>query len=130
MKARTFTLAEARATLPQVKELMQRAQEARREIIRLRPELWPVLSKAALNGGSREAGEALLQFKQLEAGIKGIMALGILVKDVDRGLVDFVGMREGREIYLCWQYGEEEIEFWHEVNHGFAGRRPIDPYIT
>lgn len=129
MKARTFSLAEARALLPQVKELMQRAQEARGEIVRLRPELWPVLSKAASNGGSREAGEVLIHFKQLESGIKGIMALGVLVKDVDHGLVDFVGMREGREVYLCWKHGEDDIRFWHDVNQGFGGRQPIDRFI-
>jgi len=43
--------------------------------------------------------------------------------------VDFIGLRNGREIFLCWQYGEEAIGYWHELNAGFAGRRPLDEYI-
>ncbi len=129
MIARYFTIAEARALLPKVKELMSAAQEARVEILRLRPELWPVLRKESLNGGSRAADEALSQFKKLEAGVKGIMALGILVKDVDRGLIDFLGTRDGREIYLCWHYGEDDIDTWHELTAGFAGRQPIDHLV-
>jgi hypothetical protein len=89
-----------------------------------------VLKKAATNGGSREAGQALEQYRALEAGIKGIQALGVTVKDLDQGLVDFLGTRSGREIYLCWKYGEEEIAFWHEINHGFSGRRPLDDEIA
>lgn len=130
MNARYFTLAEARSLLPRVKELMQAAQTARSEILRLRPELWPVLRSAALNGGSREAGEALFQFKKLEAGVKGILALGVVVKDVDAGLVDFLGTRAGHDIYLCWRYGEEDISYWHEIEAGFAGRRPIDRLVS
>lgn len=127
--ARIFTLDEARATLPLVKQLMERTQRARRELIRLRPELWPTLQKAATNGGSREAGEALVHFQELERGIKGIQELGIEIKDVDMGLVDFHGTRAGREIYLCWHYGEEEIAYWHELSDGFAGRQPIDMLV-
>jgi hypothetical protein len=130
MQARSYTLAEARALLPQVKQLMGMVQAARLEILRLRPAAWPALQNAASNGGGHEAGELALQFRKLEAGVKGIMALGILIKDLDRGLVDFLGQREGQDIYLCWYYGEEDILFWHDIHAGFAGRRPIDPLIS
>lgn len=130
MNARIFTIQEARDLLPQIKELMERAQHARRELQRLRPEIWPVLRKAATNGGSKEAGETMLLFQQLESGIKSIMRLGVTVKDVDSGLIDFLGKREGREVYLCWQYGEEDIRYWHELDTGLAGRRAIDEYIA
>lgn len=129
MNARYFTLAEARTALPQVKRLMQMAQTSRQEILRLRPEVWPMLRKAASNGGSREAGELMLHFQRLEAGVKGIMNLGITVKDVDEGLVDFLGRRNGREIYLCWKYGEDDIDYWHDLTAGFAGRQPIDALV-
>jgi hypothetical protein len=129
MNARYFTLAEARAALPQVKNLMHMAQTARQEILRLRPEVWPVLRKAASNGGSREAGELMLHFQRLETGIKGIMNMGITVKDVDEGLIDFLGKRNGREVYLCWKYGEDDIDYWHDLTTGFAGRQPIDSQI-
>jgi len=129
MKARYFTLNEARSTLPQVKTLMEQVQVARREILRLRPDALPVIQKAALNGGNKDMGELAVHVMRLEAGVKGIMALGVVLKDVDAGLVDFVGMRNGREVYLCWRYGEEEIGFWHELNAGFSGRQPVDEYV-
>ncbi len=129
MNARIFTLEEARAALPQVKALMEQAQHARTALMAARPELWPVLRKAATNGGNRSASRALAHYRALEAGIKGIQALGVVVKDVDQGLVDFIGTRDGREVYLCWRYGEEELEFWHELDTGFAGRRPLDDEI-
>jgi hypothetical protein len=129
MKARYFTLDEARAALPQVKMLMEQIQSARREILRLRPDALPVLQQAALNGGNKVLGELAAHVARLEAGVKGIMALGVVVKDIDAGLVDFIGVRNDREVYLCWRYGEEEIGYWHELNAGVAGRRPVDEYI-
>jgi hypothetical protein len=93
----------------------------------LRPEVWPVLQKAASNGGSAAAGEVFTLFDKLETGVKGILAMGILVKDIDSGLIDFLSIRNGREVYICWKYGEEELAFWHDINTGFPGRRPIDP---
>lgn len=129
MKARYFTLDEARATLPQVKALMERVQAARREILRLRPDTLPVIQRAAMNGGNKEMGELAVYVMRLEAGIKGIMALGVVIKDIDAGLVDFIGTRDGREVYLCWRYGEEEIDFWHELNAGFVGRQLLDEYV-
>jgi hypothetical protein len=129
VNTRYFTLAEARAALPRVKTLMQMVQTARQEILRLRPEVWPVLRKAAANGGSREAGELLVHFQRLEIGVKGIISMGITVKDVDEGLIDFLGKRNGRDIYLCWKHGEVDIEYWHDLDTGFAGRRMIDGQV-
>jgi hypothetical protein len=98
--------------------------------LRLRPEAWPALSKAASNGGSRAAGQLAHQFSRLETGVKGILAHGVLIKDIDTGLVDFLGERAGHEVYLCWRYGEEDILFWHDLQTGFAGRRPIDSQVV
>jgi hypothetical protein len=130
VKARYYTLAEARAALPQVKEYMNLIQAARREILRLRPDALPALEKAAANGGSKAAGELFMHASRLEQGVKGIMAMGITIKDIDRGLLDFLGTRNGREVYLCWHHGEEEIAYWHELNAGFAGRRLIDEHVS
>ena len=127
MQAKYFTLDQAKAALPQVKELMAQVQEARSEIIRLRPDVWPVLQKAAQNGGNAAAGEVFTFFNKLERGVKGILEMGILVKDIDTGLIDFLSIRHGREVYLCWKHGEHVIAFWHDVNAGFGGRQPIDP---
>ncbi len=127
MQAKYYTLDAARAALPQVKTLMAQVQEARVEILRLRPDMWPVLQKAAGNGGNVAAGQILSHFHKMEEGVKGILGMGILVKDLDTGLVDFLSVRKGREVYLCWQYGEEDLTFWHDINTGYQGRQPIDP---
>lgn len=129
MQARTYTLAEARAALPQVKVLMAKIQTARQAILRLRPTAWPALQKAAANGGSREAGEMALYSMSLEDAVKGILAMGIYIKDLDHGIIDFLGTRDGQEVLLCWRYGEEDINFWHDVNAGFAGRQSIDGLV-
>ena len=129
MSTRYFSLDEARATLPRVKALMEQVQSARREILRVRPDALPAIEKAATNGGNKAAGELSTHAMRLEQGVKGILALGITITDIDAGLVDFLGLRNGREVYLCWRYGEEELGFWHELNAGFSGRRPLDEYV-
>lgn len=129
MQARTYTLAEARATLPQVKALMAKIQAARKEILRLRPTAWPALQKAAANGGSREAGELAFYAMRLEDSVKSILAMGIYIKDLDHGIIDFLGTRAGEEVLLCWRYGEDDINFWHDVNAGFAARQSIDGLV-
>jgi len=129
MSTRYFSLDEARATLPRVKALMEQVQVARREILRVRPDALPAIEKAATNGGNKAAGELSAHAMRLEQGVKGIIALGVTIKDIDAGLVDFLGLRNGREVYLCWRYGEEELGFWHELNTGFSGRRPLDEYV-
>jgi hypothetical protein len=129
LRARRYTLAEARAVLPQVKQWMGRVQVARSKIMRLRPEALPALRQAATNGGSHAAGELALHFRTVEEGVKAILALGILIKDLDSGLLDFLGMRAGHDVYLCWRHGEEDILFWHELDAGFAGRQPVDGLV-
>jgi hypothetical protein len=54
-----------------------------------------------------------------------LAALGVVVKDLDAGLVDFPAERDGRAVFLCWQLGEDEVAFWHGVEEGFAGRKPL-----
>lgn len=66
-------------------------------------------------------------YEALSESLERIRALGGDVKDLDLGLVDFPGHREGQEILLCWRLGEKRIQFWHTADEGFAGRRPIDP---
>ncbi len=74
------------------------------------PTALPAIEKAAQNGGCKEAGELYVQGTRIEHGVKGIAELGILVKDLDMGLVDFLGTRDGHEVFLCWHYGEDDID--------------------
>jgi hypothetical protein len=130
MNAKYFTLAQARATLPKVKRYMEEIQTARIEILRLRPEALPAIEKAAQNGGCKEAGELFIYGARIEQGVKGITGLGVLIKDLNMGLVDFLGTRNGHDVFLCWHHGEEDIAYWHEINSGLAGRQLLDDSVN
>ena len=68
----------------------------------------------------------LPQFERVQAAVAAIEQMGIVLKDPDTGLVDFLNRRpDGREVYLCWRYGEKEVAFWHELDAGFAGRKRL-----
>ncbi len=126
MSSRFFTLDEANAALPRLNELLEQLIAGRRAIIAARPELWPVLKKAIGNGGSKKAGEMLAEFERVQTAYKAIQAMGVLLKDADTGLVDFPHRRyDGSQVLLCWRYGEPEVAYWHEVDAGFAGRKPV-----
>lgn len=120
-----FTLAEANTLLPRVRVLMETLLAIRTEAMALRPDVWPVLEKATGNGGSRKAGELLGLFVNFEKALNELQGLGCELKGLEQGLVDFPALREGRTIYLCWQYNEPEITFWHEIDAGFAGRQRL-----
>lgn len=122
---RYFTLEQARAALEIIRPLVGEILEIRQSILRRQPEVWPVLEKAAGNGGSKVASEIAQEFARLDRNVREILATGALLKDINVGLVDFPAWLDDREIYLCWRYGEEDIRFWHEVDGGFSGRRPI-----
>lgn len=123
--ARYFTLEEANAVVRVIRPLVKEMLELRQGIIARRTEVWPVLQRAAGNGGSRQASEMTVQFMRLDTLVRQIQATDALLKDINSGLIDFLALRDGREIYLCWQYDEEEIKYWHELHTGYAGRRPI-----
>jgi len=119
---RVFTIQEADAALSIIRPLLAEMLKIRQEILDAQPEIWPVVEKAAGNGGSKAANLLEQQFKRLDELIHQLQSSGAILKDINIGLVDFLSMRDGREIYLCWQYGEEEIRYWHEIDSGFAGR--------
>jgi hypothetical protein len=120
-----FTPEEANRVLPQVRALVVQIINARQAIIDARPELWPVLEKGLGNGGSKKAGEVLADFKRVEDGLKALNELGVAVKDMSTGLIDFPALRDGREILLCWKYDEPAVAYWHDLHSGYAGRQKI-----
>ncbi|MGH9769254.1 MAG: DUF2203 domain-containing protein [Blastocatellia bacterium] len=121
---RLFTLEEANALLPEVKRLFAVIDQARATLRRLAPEA--KRASESQGGGGMAYGfqyaEALATFI---ATAQEILSLGIEIKDFDRGLCDFPHEREGKIVYLCWQRGEEIIEWWHDLDAGFMGRRPL-----
>jgi hypothetical protein len=120
-----FSVEQANALLPRVRLIIESVLAARQRIIEARPEVLPVFEKAIGNGGSKKAGELIEEFKTIERGIKAIQDLGIVVKDINTGLIDFPALRGGREVFLCWRYDEPEVAFWHDLQAGFAGRQPL-----
>ena len=121
-----FTLEQANAALALIRPLMTRLMGIRDEILGSQPEVWPVIQKGAGNGGSKLAGEMAFKFKEVDDLVRRIQAMGVLIKDLNTGLVVFPALRDGREVYLCWRYGELRVEYWHDIETGFAGRQLID----
>jgi hypothetical protein len=122
---RYFTLHDANAALETVRPWVAEILDIRAAILDSRPEVWPVIEKSMGNGGSRAASRLVVGFERLEALVQRIQELGVLIKDVNTGLLDFPSLRDGKLVYLCWRYGEDDIRFWHEVDSGFAGRQSI-----
>jgi len=125
MPTHYFTVAEANALLPRVKAVISDLLEARQRILDAQPDLWPVLEKAIGNGGSKKAGELLVEFERIESGAQALTEMGCILKDINSGLVDFPTIRNGREVLLCWRYDEPEVGFWHDAEAGFEGRQPL-----
>ena len=123
-----FSPSEANQALKIIRPLMDEVQAIREKILADQPEAWPAIEKSAGNGGNRALSKMVQDFERLDALIHQILETGVQVKDINTGLLDFSAMRDGREVYLCWKYGEENIAFWHEVDAGYAGRQSIDSF--
>ena len=120
-----FSLEQANSTLLFIRPRMTLIMELRQRLIEMRPDLWPVIQKAAGNGGSLIASSAGQDFEKLDRLVREIQGTGAIIKDLNIGLVDFLHERFGRVVYLCWKYDEPEIMFWHELDTGLAGRKPV-----
>jgi hypothetical protein len=120
---RYFTFEQASAMVRLIRPLMGEIQRLRQAILDRQPEIWPVVEKAAGNGGSREASLAAQEFQRLDSLVREIQATGAIIKDINAGLVDFLALREDQEVYLCWKYGEQELRYWHDLDSGFTGRQ-------
>ncbi len=121
-----FTVEEANRLIPQIKAIVERLRGGRRRLLGHRPTAEAVAQKAAGNGGGSEAATYLVDYRQtFGRAMAQLQALGVVLKDVERGLIDFPHRRQGREVYLCWEYGEERIAYWHETDAGYGGRRAL-----
>jgi len=123
--SRFFTLAQANQLLEVLRPLVAEMLATRDSILALQPQLEAVLNKAIHNGGSDVSAEALDAFDALKKSLYTIQQYDVFVKDVNSGLIDFPSIRDGNVVFLCWQFGEDEVKFWHEVETGFEDRQPI-----
>ena len=123
---RVFTLEEARSLMPRLRKLLARVMKEREKLLDMRVEIDLAREKAGEGGGGSPLGSIyLVHLIAFSEAIQEIEFVGVHVKDLRTGLVDFPYDRDGRIVYLCWKPDEDEIAWWHETDAGFAGRQPL-----
>ena len=132
MPAKYFTADEANEILDVVRPLAEEMIDRRRALVELQVRDAEFTGTIAGNGGDFDPGELREVYDQMAVEatavarcVAGIHEVGALVKDLDRGLIDFPAQREGEDVLLCWHVGEAEIEYWHGVDEGFSGRKHL-----
>src|SRR5438105_10918898 len=126
MEGRTFTLSEAKQLLPQLEDQLLTVKKDKEVLVHSHGEIKKASANAQANGGSIAGPRYIRALERISDSVEAIQEMGVLVKDLDIGLCDFPYLYDGRVVYLCWKLGEPEIRFWHEVEDGYAGRRPIE----
>jgi hypothetical protein len=130
---RFFDIDAANDALDEVGPLLATLADQRAELIRLRDQTLAARAAAATGGPADieedEAQRIRLRMQgivdQMAAAVARIDALGITLRDIERGLIDFPALTGGRQVWLCWELGEEKVEFWHELDTGYGSRRPL-----
>ena len=120
-----FSVEEANALLPKLLELLEDVARHRDELREKAPHLEPILKAAVTNGGGRVGSEYGVEAYNLYLAIERIRGEGVLLKDLEMGLLDFPHERDGRVVFLCWHPPEERIKYWHEIDAGYPGREPL-----
>jgi hypothetical protein len=131
---RRFTLAEAQSLIPRVDRLLRDAIELKATYDAAEQEIQDFQQRVMMMGGVAVDRERVMDSRtrreeaaaKLRAAIEEVQEIGCLIKDLDIGLIDFPTTYRGEEVYLCWKLGEQGIEFWHGIDEGFRGRKPID----
>jgi hypothetical protein len=131
---KTFTLGEAQTLLPVVEALLKKAQEAQTRAAELEYEMQQLSHRIFLSGGmhvdvSVAARRRAERDKAVQSGrdtLAEIVSIGVQVKDLEQGLLDFPYVMDGKTVLLCWKLGEPAITHWHTEEEGFAGRKPLD----
>jgi hypothetical protein len=121
-----FTRNEASMLLPRLRPLLEGVRDEWARIKALNSEVQKARAKAMLDGFSPFGVEYVERVSHLMVLMGHVREMGVLVKDLDRGLIDFPYMKDDRVVYLCWHLGEDSIEYWHEVESGFAAREPLE----
>ena len=132
--SKTFTLSEAQTLLPVLEALLRKAQAAGSRAGELESEMQQLTQRIFLSGGmhvnvvqaARRRAQREKALQEARDTLVEIDEIGVQVKDLENGLLDFPCVMEGQTVLLCWKLGEKEIGFWHTTEEGFAGRKPLD----
>lgn len=132
--SKTFTLSEAQTLLPVLESLLLKAQKAGRRAAEIEVELDSLRQRIFLVGGlhidvattARRRAERDKSLQDTKDALGEIDSIGVQVKDLEKGLLDFPCLLDGQTVLLCWKLGEKEIGYWHSIEDGFAGRKPLD----
>jgi hypothetical protein len=125
MPARYFTVDEANSLIGEIEPLMNRLLDRRAKVVEARQDVANLLGAQSSDIGGRAASELVQDFIAIEQLARKIRAYGCILKDLNVGLVDFLAQRDGREVYLCWRFGEPRVDFYHELHTGFRGRQHL-----
>jgi len=131
--SRFFDIDAANEALTEVGPLLATLSDQRAELIRLRDRTLAAHASASAGSASESDAEESHRIRlrmqgiidQMTAAVARIDALGITLRDIERGLIDFPALSGGRPVWLCWQLGEDDVAFWHELDTGFGSRRPL-----
>ncbi len=126
MEERIFTFSEAVGLIPQLRAILQEVVDEWNRVKGLNPQIQKARDRSQFDGGSPYGVEYIETVTHLMVLLQQVRDMGVLLKDVDKGLCDFPYMKNGKVVYLCWQLGEDTIEYWHDIETGFAGREPLD----
>jgi hypothetical protein len=122
---RYFTIEEARAVLPEIAPLVGGLLEARAKVVVTGQGMQDVLGDLQSDVGGPKAARLVAEFEKIESLIEQIQSYGCAIKSVEAGLIDFLYDMDGRDVYLCWRYGEPTIAYYHDIHEGYNGRRPL-----
>jgi hypothetical protein len=134
MSDRYFNRHEAEELLPLIERCLEQARACKEKVEACDLDISRAAARIMVLGGSIPPFSSLAEMKaqrersvtELQEEVNRIQATGCVVKDLDEGLIDFPCLMKGEEVYLCWKLGEERILYWHGIEEGFAGRKPLD----
>jgi hypothetical protein len=125
MSLRYFTVPEANALLPELEPLVGRVLALRARASHHSREMGALLADLSSDVGGPLPSRLTGEFGEIEDLIERIQAYGVVLKSLEAGLLDFLCERDGRDVFLCWRYGEAAVQYYHELHTGYQGRRPL-----
>ncbi|MEZ4517585.1 MAG: DUF2203 domain-containing protein [Chloroflexota bacterium] len=126
MAIRYFTREEVDDLLPEIEPLVGRLLERRAKVARVGQQIDDRLTDLHTDFANPESTQLAYEFEVIEELVDQIQSYGCVVKSLEVGLVDFLSDMNGRDVYLCWRYGEPQISYYHDIHAGFQDRRPLD----